>query len=158
VLTSFEDVREAKDLRRHRGWSYKDWEGVVYPAQLKKSQHPAEYMARYIDVLEINTSFYGHIKPEWGKLWCRKAHAVNPEFMFTAMPLGAPSISDVVSECSGVIPVSGQLEGNRVRVYRNGKEVVVDQVAQSSQENFPLLVGKTLAARDSLVATQPALS
>src|SRR5271157_3337765 len=66
------------------GWSYKDWEGIVYPAQLKKSQHPVEYLARYIDVLEINTSFYGHIKPEWGKLWCRKAREANPEFMFTA--------------------------------------------------------------------------
>ena len=60
------------------GWSYKDWEGIVYPAQIKKSQHPVEYLARYIDVLEINTSFYGHIKPEWGKLWCRMARAVNP--------------------------------------------------------------------------------
>ena len=66
------------------GWSYKDWEGIVYPAQIKKSQHPVEYMARYFDVLEINTSFYGHIKPEWGKLWCRLARAVNPQFIFTA--------------------------------------------------------------------------
>lgn len=66
------------------GWSYKDWEGIVYPAQIKKSQHPVEYMARYFDMLEINTSFYGHIKPEWGKLWCRKARLVNPEFLFTA--------------------------------------------------------------------------
>ena len=66
------------------GWSYKDWEGIVYPAQIKKSQHPVEYMARYFDMLEINTSFYGHIKPEWGKLWCRKARLANPEFFFTA--------------------------------------------------------------------------
>ena len=47
-------------------------------------QHPVEYLARYIDVLEINTSFYGHIKPEWGKLWCRMARRVNPHFQFTA--------------------------------------------------------------------------
>jgi uncharacterized protein YecE (DUF72 family) len=66
------------------GWSYKDWEGIVYPAQIKKSQHPVEYMAHYFDMLEINTSFYGHIKPEWGKLWCRKARLSNPEFLFTA--------------------------------------------------------------------------
>jgi uncharacterized protein YecE (DUF72 family) len=66
------------------GWSYKDWEGIVYPAQIKKSQHPIEYMARYLDLLEVNTSFYGHIKPEWGKLWCRNARRVNPNFMFTA--------------------------------------------------------------------------
>jgi len=56
----------------------------VYPAQIKKSQHPVEYMAQYFDMLEVNTSFYGHIKPEWGKLWCRKASGVNPGFMFTA--------------------------------------------------------------------------
>ena len=66
------------------GWSYKDWEGIVYPAQIKKSQHPVEFMARYFDVLEINTSFYGHVKPEWGKLWSRMARSVNPEFLFTA--------------------------------------------------------------------------
>jgi uncharacterized protein YecE (DUF72 family) len=66
------------------GWSYKDWEGIVYPPQIKKSQHPVEYMAQYFDMLEINTSFYGHIKPEWGKLWCRKARMANPAFMFTA--------------------------------------------------------------------------
>ena len=66
------------------GWSYKDWEGIVYPAQIKKSQHPVEYMARYFDMLEINTSFYGHIKPEWGKLWCRNARRANPGFLFTA--------------------------------------------------------------------------
>jgi uncharacterized protein YecE (DUF72 family) len=66
------------------GWSYKDWEGIVYPDQLKRTQHPVEYLARYLDLIEINTSFYGHIKPELGKLWCRKAAAVNPEFVFTA--------------------------------------------------------------------------
>jgi uncharacterized protein YecE (DUF72 family) len=66
------------------GWSYKDWEGIVYPAQLKKSQHPVEYLAQYFDMLEINTSFYGHIKPEWGKLWCRKARQSNPAFLYTA--------------------------------------------------------------------------
>jgi uncharacterized protein YecE (DUF72 family) len=66
------------------GWSYKDWEGIVFPAQIKKSRHPVEYMAGYFDMLEINTSFYGHIKPEWGKLWCRKARQANPDFLFTA--------------------------------------------------------------------------
>lgn len=66
------------------GWSYKDWQGIVYPEQTKRSQHPLEYFAQFFDLVEINTSFYGHIKPEWGKLWSRKAVAVNPRFMFTA--------------------------------------------------------------------------
>ncbi|MGA9646180.1 MAG: DUF72 domain-containing protein, partial [Candidatus Korobacteraceae bacterium] len=76
--------KQAKIYVGTAGWSYKDWEGIVYPAQIKKSLHPVEYLARYLDVIEINTSFYGHIKPEWGKLWCRKSRAVNSEFMFTA--------------------------------------------------------------------------
>jgi len=66
------------------GWSYKDWEGIVYPARLKRDQHPAEYLARYFDVIEINTSFYGPIKPQLAKLWCRKVAGANPEFQFTA--------------------------------------------------------------------------
>ena len=35
-------------------------------------------------MVEINTSFYGHIKPHLAKLWVRTAEAVNPNFMFTA--------------------------------------------------------------------------
>ena len=66
------------------GWAYKDWENIVYPKSLKKTQHPVEYLARYFDLIEINTSFYGHIKPEVGRDWCRKAGAVNPRFQFTA--------------------------------------------------------------------------
>jgi uncharacterized protein YecE (DUF72 family) len=66
------------------GWAYKDWEGIVYPPGLKRTQHPAEYLARYFDVIEINTSFYGPIKPDLAKMWCRKVAAVNPEFQFTA--------------------------------------------------------------------------
>jgi uncharacterized protein YecE (DUF72 family) len=67
------------------GFSYKDWEGIVYPPDLKKRKvHPLEYLAQFIDCCEINTSFYGHIRPNVGKDWCRKAVAVNPKFLFTA--------------------------------------------------------------------------
>lgn len=67
------------------GWSYKDWEGVFYPPGMeRRRQHPLEFMARCFDVVEINTSFYGHIKPEIAKLWVRKAAAVNRDFLFTA--------------------------------------------------------------------------
>lgn len=67
------------------GWSYKDWEGVFYPDEMRRRKiHPLEYLARFFDTVEINTSFYGHIRPELGKLWCRKVAAVNPNFLFTA--------------------------------------------------------------------------
>ena len=71
------------------GWSYKDWDGIFYPSGFSSStsrrrQHPLEYLARFFDTTEINTSFYGPLKPEWAKLWCRKVAAVNRNFLFTA--------------------------------------------------------------------------
>jgi uncharacterized protein YecE (DUF72 family) len=67
------------------GWSYKDWDGIFYPPEVtRKKIHPVEFLARFFDVIEINTSFYGHIRPELGRLWCRKAAGVNPNFVFTA--------------------------------------------------------------------------
>jgi uncharacterized protein YecE (DUF72 family) len=67
------------------GWSYKDWEGVFYPPGMQRQKrHALEFLAQCFDVVEINTSFYGHIKPELAKLWVRKVDAVNPKFVFTA--------------------------------------------------------------------------
>ncbi len=67
------------------GWSYKDWEGIFYPSGMqRRKQHPLEYLARFFDTTEINTSFYGPLKPELAKLWCRKVQAVNRRFVFTA--------------------------------------------------------------------------
>ncbi len=67
------------------GWSYKDWDGIFYPPGMQcRKQHPLEYLARFFDTTEINTSFYGPLKPELATLWCRKVAAVNKKFLFTA--------------------------------------------------------------------------
>jgi uncharacterized protein YecE (DUF72 family) len=67
------------------GWSYKDWDGIFYPSGMqRRKQHALEYLARFFDTTEINTSFYGPLKPELAKLWCRKVAAVNKKFLFTA--------------------------------------------------------------------------
>ena len=50
----------------------------------RRKQHPLEYLAQCFDMVEVNTSFYGHIKPELAKLWARRVEAVNPKFVFTA--------------------------------------------------------------------------
>jgi len=50
----------------------------------RRKLHPLEYLARFFDTTEINTSFYGPLKPEWAKLWCRKVATVNKKFLFTA--------------------------------------------------------------------------
>ena len=66
------------------GFSYKDWEGIVYPPGLKKRERPLRFLAQYFDCCEINTSFYGHIQPKTAKQWCDAVAEVNPNFEFTA--------------------------------------------------------------------------
>src|SRR5271157_108287 len=132
------------------GWSYKDWEGIVYPAQIKKSQHPVEYLAHYVDVIEINTSFYGHIKPEWGKLWCRKARAVNPEFLFTAKLNKAfthSPIAVVESTSSETIRATPEDE----RLAREGLEsIALEDMLGAVLAQFPISFKNTNANRDYL--------
>ena len=65
------------------GWSYADWRGYVYPQRKAKGFHEAEYLAQFFDTIEINTSFYGPIRPEHAKLWLEKV-AANARFVFTA--------------------------------------------------------------------------
>ena len=65
------------------GWSYADWKGYVYPERKVKGFHEAEYLAQFFDTIEINTSFYGPVRPEHAKLWLEKV-AANARFVFTA--------------------------------------------------------------------------
>jgi uncharacterized protein YecE (DUF72 family) len=65
------------------GWSYDDWNGVVYPARRPHGFHEAAYLAEYFDTIEINTSFYQPLRPELGAQWVERVEA-NPRFLFTA--------------------------------------------------------------------------
>jgi uncharacterized protein YecE (DUF72 family) len=65
------------------GWSYKDWEGTVYPQKPGKSFDPLEYLARYFDTIEINSSFYRPPAPSTTKSWANRV-AANKHFAFTA--------------------------------------------------------------------------
>ena len=65
------------------GWSYEDWHGVVYPARRPRGFHEAGYLAEYFDTIEINTSFYQPLRPEFGAQWVDRV-AANPRFLFTA--------------------------------------------------------------------------
>ncbi len=55
----------------------------MYPATLKGAERLA-YVSQFFDLVEINTSFYGPIKPSMGQDWCRAVETVNPNFVFTA--------------------------------------------------------------------------
>ena len=65
------------------GWSYKDWENVVYPHKPGKSFDPLEYLARFFNTIEINSSFYRPPTPSTTKSWANRV-AANKEFAFSA--------------------------------------------------------------------------
>jgi uncharacterized protein YecE (DUF72 family) len=65
------------------GWSYPDWKGILYPPRRPKGFHEAAYLADFFDTIEINTSFYHPLKPEFAAQWLRQV-AANPRFLFTA--------------------------------------------------------------------------
>jgi uncharacterized protein YecE (DUF72 family) len=63
------------------GWSYKDWEGTVYPKHGSKFDHLA-YLAGYFDTIEINSPFYRIPPATHSKSWVRRVED-NPNFRFT---------------------------------------------------------------------------
>jgi uncharacterized protein YecE (DUF72 family) len=65
------------------GWSYPDWEGVVYPRPKPREFHPLAYLARFVGVVEINSSFYALPRKENARRWAELV-GFDPAFRFTA--------------------------------------------------------------------------
>jgi len=65
------------------GWSYPDWEGIVYPQRKGRGFDPLSYMAEYFDVIELNTTFYHPPQRRMTTSWAKRTDH-NPSFKFTA--------------------------------------------------------------------------
>jgi len=65
------------------GWDYPDWAGVVYPGTCPRSFDKLAYLARFVDVLEVNSSFYRPTDPRAAESWVARS-ADLPAFRFTA--------------------------------------------------------------------------
>ncbi|HTV59155.1 MAG TPA: DUF72 domain-containing protein [Verrucomicrobiae bacterium] len=65
------------------GWSYDDWNGIVYPSRRPRGFHEAAYLAEFFDTIEINTSFYQPLRPSLAAQWIERV-SFNPRFRFTA--------------------------------------------------------------------------
>lgn len=89
------DAKEASEFPRYlravepsvrigtAGWSYPDWEGKVYPRPHPRGFHPLAYLARYVDAVELNASFYRIPRPEHAERWVDLV-ADRPDFRFVA--------------------------------------------------------------------------
>lgn len=65
------------------GWAYPHWNSFVYPKPRPRGFHALEYLSRYFDALEINSTFYRPVRPEIARLWGALV-AGNGNFRFTA--------------------------------------------------------------------------
>jgi uncharacterized protein YecE (DUF72 family) len=62
------------------GWSYDDWNGTVYPP---RTRDKLCYIAPFVDVIEINSSFYRTPTPRTVESWVRRTENL-PALRFTA--------------------------------------------------------------------------
>jgi uncharacterized protein YecE (DUF72 family) len=65
------------------GWSYADWEGVVYPKAKSRGFHALGFLAPYVDVVEVNSSFYALPDVKHVERWAEVV-APHPDLTFTA--------------------------------------------------------------------------
>ena len=56
------------------GWSYPDWHGPVYPRPMPRGLSPLAYLARYVDLVEVNGTFYGIPDPAQVARWPDKGY------------------------------------------------------------------------------------
>ncbi len=92
------------------GWSYKDWEGIVYPPGLRRGLHPLTLLAPLFDTLEINSSFYRPVNPAHAAGWVKNMEK-NPRFSFTV------KLWDRFTHQQAAWPAAAEIQ-----VFRNGIE------------------------------------
>ena len=64
------------------GWSYRDWEGIVYPSRKSAGFHALLYLAKYINCVEINSTFYRPPSFSLSLSWTKKVENF-PTFLFS---------------------------------------------------------------------------
>jgi uncharacterized protein YecE (DUF72 family) len=64
------------------GWSYEDWEGIVYPVGKGRGFHPLTFLADFINIVEINSTFYRPAAPAMVRSWLKKIEN-HPDFLLS---------------------------------------------------------------------------
>ena len=63
------------------GWAYEDWKGRVYPRRAGKGFHPLPYLARSVNMVEVNATFYAPIRGAVAESWVERVRE-TPGFRF----------------------------------------------------------------------------
>ena len=54
------------------GWSYRDWNGVVYPRSRSEDFDELRWIAGFFDLVEVNVSFYRVPPPRVSRSWTER--------------------------------------------------------------------------------------
>ena len=92
------------------GWSYQDWQGPVYPRGTKDK---LRFIARYVDVIEINSTFYRPPDTRNVESWVRRTEDL-PDLLFTA-------------KVHQDITHRGRIEAPTVAAFRTGFESMLKE-------------------------------
>jgi uncharacterized protein YecE (DUF72 family) len=65
------------------GWSYADWNGIVYPDGRSKGFHPLRWLAQWFNCVEINSSFYHPPQAKHAVSWVKLVDGIE-DFQFAA--------------------------------------------------------------------------
>lgn len=64
------------------GWQYEDWKGVVYPAPAPRGFDPLVHLARSVNLVEVNATFYAPLRPSVPAGWVERLQD-HPDMRFT---------------------------------------------------------------------------
>ena len=64
------------------GWSYEDWEGIVYPVPKPRGFHALPFLADHIDIVEVNSTFYRPASIALVRSWLKRIE-VHPGFLLS---------------------------------------------------------------------------
>src|SRR5262245_14524905 len=65
------------------GWDYPDWKRLLYPSPRPSGFDPVRFLASYIDLIEINSTFYRPVSRQVADRWAERVEDL-PHFRYTA--------------------------------------------------------------------------
>jgi uncharacterized protein YecE (DUF72 family) len=94
------------------GWDYRDWLGPVYPAGQAGRIDRLSFVARFVDVIEINSTFYRPVVDRVAASWVRRTTFRGAAFSFSAKTHRSwthsptpPSVDDIRATLDGLEPI-----------------------------------------------------
>lgn len=98
------------------GWSYPDWDGIVYPRPKPRGFHALPFLAQFMDCVEINSSFYAMPVARHARKWVELVQD-RPKFRFLA------KLNKIFTHAE---PLPESAHGKAVDEFRAGLQPLLD--------------------------------